>query len=388
MTSESTTAEQGAPVQAAEATITETTKAALANARTHPIVDEAAKNEKQGRDKATGQYAGKERLTGPRMDQIARDSIRKHMGLPNGEKDLAKVAPKKPLDNAGGKGDGDSAKTDPAPESDGTTEKAKPERTSLEATRARRKADKALSAAQQALELEGWTEEELANLPDNRVLALGRRAKDIQSVRGRELRGKTSERPSEREHDDDGDEPQEVEPERPRNGNGRKSTTASIAKKHFGEFNGGEAFSEKLDAYMSDVLAARDAQHREDLSKVRGQIREEMRAEAEFDAVCKELATDFPQLATPDGQDQILRDLKESTRRHESMRAAVRYHSNANWADELRTSTKKKAEADKQSSARERGQPVVTNRAGAPAQPTEKDVILGAVRKHITERTG
>jgi hypothetical protein len=315
-----------------------------------------------------------------RFDQIARQVVRKHLGL---ETDAAALDSVKP------KGQSPKVEPDRAPESDATTEATDdPEQTSLEATRTRRAANPQLKSAQQALELEGWTEAELASLPDNRILALGKRAKDLQSEQGRKLRESkqtTNGTAPDPAAETDGTTEREEPESRDKPATQKTKDYTPLATKHFGDDPQYDTFRKSLAAYSNDLLQSDRKDRETELANLGREVESKIRAEMMFDRACEKLSAPdrFPQLATPAGTARILPYLEPMLRSGLSLDQAIEKAATAEFAEENEKGKKKTAATKAESSARDSGQIKTNGRAPTQKDPTTKDFLTSQVRKFM-----
>lgn len=152
--------------------MSEVTEAApVETAAPQPVVEAVAKASPQERGEG-GQFAAKEKpLT-------VADSIKE-------AHEFIRGTVKKTLDPASAKVKDQPAKTDPASKEASATAKAKPEPSSKDATRIE---PKKLDKARKALELEGWSEEEIADLSEERTLSIGTKYQEKHAKADREKR--------------------------------------------------------------------------------------------------------------------------------------------------------------------------------------------------------
>lgn len=123
---------------------------------------------------------GIQKAQGETMESM-RDALREAAGI----KTHPKETDAKALDGVKPKGKDPEAKTDPASKRDSATDKAKPEPSSKDATRPD---EKKLAKARKALELEGWSEEDLADLADDKLLSIGTKYQEKHAKADREKR--------------------------------------------------------------------------------------------------------------------------------------------------------------------------------------------------------
>lgn len=208
---------------------------------------------------------------------------------------------RKALDGVKPKGQGEGAKSDPASKDASATAKAKPEPSSKEATRTIE--PKKLEKARKALELEGWTEDDLADLADDKVLSLGTKYQEKHSKADRDKReaaeaakkgaqtdpGKQTASATERDATDDADEAEYVK----------------LAEEHFKGFEaetdeGTKAFrtaqARFARAGIEKATAKLTTQFEERLTTLEQGLRGEARLERALDRA----AIDIPQLEDKD----------------------------------------------------------------------------------------
>lgn len=329
-----------------------------------------------------GEFQAKQKANRMDMEAVALKSVQRHM--------LGKETDAKALDSVKPKSQAPAVKPDRAPKGEATTDEDAPEEPSVEATRERRKSIKLLAEAQQALILEGWKEDELLSYPDERILDLGKRAKEFQSWKGSKLRG--GDKPSsdadpashERGTTDD------AEASAKSNGHAPKvpaKEIESIARKHFGEYPNGELFAKSMTAFANDLLT----HHSKSVDSRVIESEQSIRAGLELERVFTKLsaADRFPQLATKEGQAQVLEYFTFLVERGHDFEEALEESSTKTFGKEIEV--KKQQDADKaktdMQTARTRGQVVTTGRAPAPkGAPSAKEIALNAVRKHMVTR--
>lgn len=333
--------------------------------------EEIAAAAEQPRD--AGKFASKAKPINVDIKDMAREALRRLSGETDREAlDTVKPKVKDP-----------KVDPDPAPESDGTTEESDPpEQSSLEATRERRAANKHLSAAQQALELEGWTEEELANLPDNRILALGRRAKELQSEKGRELRGNAKSTKT-AATDPDPEEDGTTDADESEADDSNQTVYGQLAKKHFGEDPDHEWFAGKLGAFAKDLTATI---RKEFTPEIVNEMRSQMRGEKLWeDAVAKfSVPERYPQLATSDGQAKVMPPFTKLLKTQlYTFDECVDLACKKAFGAEKGGKGAKPKPATTHASARDNGQVITNGTAPTPTERTLRDHMRAAVKKHI-----
>lgn len=327
------------------------------------------------RDKATGRIKAQPKVNEMDSRNVAREAVRRMMTSDDGDDEvLANVRPN---------GQASKADTDEPPESDDATEEVdENEEPSKEATRARRQADVHLRDARQALLLEAvLPEDEIDALSDERLLALGKLAKDATRQRNADLReakkakgGKTTDAGSQKPDATDDDEPTD---------DGEESDDYEvIAKKHFGDSPEHEWFRSKLGAFTKEILG----RNKFKVDDIVAQVTNAIEGQRVFGEAVKKLSgTDgFPQLATPQGQAKILPHLEYLSSRGLTFDQAIERACLLEFGER---GAKGKVDAKTKTLATKRDTGSVKGGSNRPTpnEATAQDVALAAVRAHMID---
>lgn len=295
-------------------------------------------------------------------NQIIQDALRESFG----GKRHPQESDKKALDEVKPKAQGEGAKTDPAAK-DSATAKAKPESTSKEATR--QIEPKKLDKARKALELEGWSEDDLADLSDEKLLSIGTKYQEKHAKADREKReaaeaakkapkadpAKSSATDSEASEDPD------------------LSDYVKAAEEHFKGFEaeteeGTKAFRTAQAKFVKQAVDRVTARYEAKLEDITRGIRGETALNRALDRV----AIDIPQVDETDVRQKLVNriaalasdpDTAEELRT--DMRAVVRREALAlGLKDEA--AARKKAADDELRAAKDAGQPFTGHRGAEP----------------------
>lgn len=265
---------------------------------------------------------------------------------------------------------------DPAAKTGGATSTEKPEQSSPEATAAL--ATK-LEAARKALTLDGFTEDELSKFSTERLLALGKKARDRHVEIGREKRE------------------QAAQPKAPKDPGSKKpaatteaDTGASDAEadeiegviaKHFAQYAHDETgFSKSMSGLARDLVKTTQGHAQQQVEHAFQALNKRFEIERAFDKVSAE----FPALETDEGRAaamDLLQTLDESGKFEGlTMREIVRRASFTIWGEAKAKSAADEARAH--SAAKRNGQPVSDGvRTGTPKEPSERDIAREEIRK-------
>lgn len=291
------------------------------------------------------------------------------------------------LDTAPKNGKDSKAKTDPASKEDGATAKAKPEKTSPDATRA-------LKDARQALALEGWSEDDLADLTDERIVALGTKAAKLHGDRDRKLReaaeaakkpdpAKSSATDATATSDDD-------------------EAYGALATEHFAQFEDDGDFKKSIASFSraahtrhAEAVKAMVDKTKTEMTEDFGKSLTALRGEMRFEHALEGLRGTFSQI---DG-DTGVADLRarmlslatedqakpEAKRQYKDVRALARAAADNLWKGENDVKAAEKAKADKIRAAKDVG-PIAPNGhrpTGKEKPQDDMDVIREVVREKM-----
>ena len=326
------------------------------------------------RDAATGRTKPKPKVNEFDARTVARDAVRRLMAPDDLDEDV--------LENVQPSGQDPDVDADDSPESeDATAEVDENEEPSNEATRARRQADVHLRDARQALLLEAvLPEDEIDALSDERLLALGKLAKDATRQRNADLReankGKKSKDAGSQKPDatQDDDTPAD---------NGEESDEyEALAKKHFGDAPEHEWFRSKLGAFTKEILG----RNKTDSDQLVESVIQAIEGRRIFADVVKRLSVPegFPQLATPQGQEKILPHMTYLQGKGLTFEQAIERACLLEFGER---GAKGKVDAKAKTLASKRDTGSVNGRSNTPTPKgqTPKDVALAAVRSHMIQ---
>lgn len=238
--------------------------------------------------------------------------------------------------------------------------------------------DKKLDKAKKALRLQGLDEDDIAALTDEQVVALGKRANERQSAKGRELReaaekrkaaaAKASAEPTEGDEDDD------LEME-------------AIAREHFREFDDKEGrFARSLGRFVKAANARREATIETMVKSELESIQRHLSLGLQFELASRDVSGQFPKAKTPEGRKALFSRfgaLLESDPDLDPAQA-VEQAAGSLWAAEaLRAEA---ARQEKLKAARQGAHSSVPSQQAPPRAPSMNDVLTGAVRKHMFGR--
>lgn len=313
-----------------------------------------------------------------------KDTARKALGAETDRKALDGVKPK---------GKDPEAKTDPAPKKDASaTAKDKSEPSSKDATRPN---EKTLVKARKALELEDWTEEEIADLPESRLLSLGKRYGDKHAQVDREKReaAEAAKTPK----TDPSAQSARVTAKEPASEQDDDGEYVKLAEKHFGEFQadsdeGTKAFMSAQARFVKDALGLAstkaEAKHTEALQNLERGLRGEARLERALDRV----AVDIPQVEDKDVRPKVIARVLslmsgDDTREEFAgdLPAAIREACRGmNLKDE--GEVRRQAADDELRAAKAGGQPITSGHAPAPDVPDDGNIFGYAARGALRKR--
>lgn len=322
---------------------------------------------------ADGTYKPKPRINSGDSIAAARAAVRKHMAESD-EEVLEHVRPTMQASDVD---------EDQSPESDEETEADENEETSPQATRARRQADTHLRDARQALLLEAvLSEDEIDELSDERLLTLGKLAKDATRARQADLRA--ANKAKGKSTQDSGSENPDATSDEPEDSEDGSDSFQDLAKKHFGEDTRYDWFRTKLAAFAKELVGPRD--HETLVREVTDKVQRQIEGEAKFQKIVESLSGDdgFPQLATPKGLAKILPHMPHLANQGYSLEDAVERACLIEWK-ERGVKGKANAKAKTLATARDNGSPKTGSHAPQPKQRTTRDIARDAVRAHMVE---
>lgn len=320
-----------------------------------PAADEFAKQARPERG-ANGTFQKKPDANDD-VKKIAMAEVRKAM--------LARETDGKALDGVKPKGQDQGAKTDPGKPS--ATAQAKLEQTSHEAT-------SAVRGARQALALEGWTEDDLADLSDAKIVALGKKATELHAARDRKLR-ENAQQPK----TDADPAKSSVTAPAPKKGEEVDGELEALAKEHFAGFEDDAGFTASL-AKFSKAVSDRTATALR--AEVKAQIEESQRGaigEARFERALDRVRSEFPQVDTQEGRDAVEALVPGIAKSgvHKDAHSIVRAACAAAFTDQAR----EQAERDYTRSAKESGQVVTSGERAMPVPTSDYELARREVRK-------
>jgi hypothetical protein len=176
----------------------------------------------------------------------------------------------------------------------GTTSTDKPEPSSKEATRP---APKELDKARKALELEGWTEEDLADIPDEKIAALGKKAGEKHARIAREKR-EAAEAAKKSTQADPGKKAGATAREDSGDGASEGDEFDALAEEHFGAFEAAEgddpkAFQKAQARFTRSAVeratASLKVEFEEALTTLQNGVHGQMRLDRMLDRVAREI---------------------------------------------------------------------------------------------------
>jgi hypothetical protein len=291
---------------------------------------------------------------------IVQDALRESFG---GGKRLPDESDKKALDGVKPKGKDAEAKTDPA-EKDSATAKAKPEPTSKDATRQ-------LTKARKALELEGWSEDDIADLSEERTLSIGTKYQEKHAKADREKR-EAAEAAKKAPKADPGTKPSATDSES-EEGDDDLSDYVKAADEHFKGFEaeteeGTKAFRTAQAKFVKQAVDRVSARYEARI----GDLERGIRGESALNRALDRIANDIPQVDEPDVRQKLVNriaalasdpDTAEELR--SDMRAVVRREAVAlGLKDEA--AARKKAADEELRAAKDAGQPFTGHRGAEP----------------------
>jgi len=294
----------------------------------------------------------------------------------------------KALDTVKPKGKGTGATADPAPASAEATKSDKSEGTSPGNTAVA----KHLDAARKALALDGLTEDDLAGMKPERILALGKKAHDRQADIARKLEDKAK-----------ADKAAPATARKAEDGGSQKPATTSpasesddddfdaIAKDAVGMYDeSDEHFSKSMGKLAKSIHASIERKFTASLEKTleahAEKLATRLNAEFEFERAVDSLKAEFPQLDTQDGRDALVPILESiaTAGTAKNIRDGVKASAYALWGEERERTKAEAAKAHKNRDARSNGQPVSGQSSPAQnRQGTQRDSELALVRAEI-----
>lgn len=340
----------------------------------------------------------------PRRRQPAQEDLRRQAPQPR-EGGTGKFQHKNPMDDVrdvarkalrgetldsapkGGKDPG--AKQDPATDkARGATGKDTDEKTSREATRHAEK----LGKARKALELEGWTEDDLDGIPDEKLMSLGDKATQRHAEKAAELRKKAAEaKAAEQDPDEDVGATAREQP------SGKKASKpdayTALAKEHFAQFEEDSGFQDSLAQYTRAAFQHQGKDFEARLTKMQADFETKLEEAANairgglrVESAMEKLGDDFPQARTKEGRAELERKALAlgsgaEVGEYGSADDLVRAAANACWGEARRKELSDKAKADKLRAARGAGQPNPHGTSDVPRKKSDLDITRDAVRE-------
>jgi hypothetical protein len=324
---------------------------------------ENAQGTNRGKD---GKFAPKEKVNGTTESDF-KAHARKALGRETDSKALDAVKPK---------AQDSSAKTDQRQPAKGTLETGKDGSAATNQS-----AD--LEKARAALKLDRWTDEKLAILTPEQILAFGKSAQEEHRAKyqaGREAAAAAK----------NGKAQPPSTPAAPEDDAADIAAFEKLAAEQFGEYEGSEQFGKSLAGFAKGLTAHTRAKLAAEVETIRNeavegitQMRSELRRAITFETGLSELASDFPKAATPEGRKALSArvDLALKADPDLDVRAAMRTESNALWAEEIRAA--EAARAKKLSAARSGGHVSVQSMGEAPRKKSDMDIAREAVERHM-----
>lgn len=278
---------------------------------------------------------------------------------------------------------GDQKPADSDAETSAATDEA-PAETEQRATRSK---VKDLENARKALKLEDWTDAELDDLSDDAILKHGRRAKDAQVAKARELRMEADARAK----DSGSLKPAATQATKP----GAAKTAESddddawfeaTAKESFKDFDGGETtepFVKALSKFSRAATERAMERHSAQIAKAVTEHVAQVVGELRFERAIEALRGDFPDLDVEDGLAEVSKLIPAlaKTGDYKDTTSLVRAACNARWGDKRAGGTK--AKADKIRAAKDAGSAVA---AIHPIDPLKPESIMDMAKRTLREK--
>lgn len=326
--------------------------------------------------------AGKER--GVDFGVLARNEVRSELAKEKAR--LAEETDISALDTVKPKGKGKGVPADPAPESVEATKGSKPEHPSPENTHAA----KHLADAHKALELDGFSKEDLAGLKPERILALGKAAKERQADVSRKLeeaaKAKTAQAPSQAAKTDGGSS-KPAATTKPAD-DGGDDDFETLVREHFDGFDDPDGHFSKSLGGLSKALASKlDGKFSAQFEAMKASLAEEIGSrlanEVAFERAVDRYKADFPQLDTPDGREALVPILASMAKDGlvKDVPSGVKAAAYALWGEAREREQAESAKSKNHRDARKNGQPVTGSMGSAPKPQSFDDSVRAEIRK-------
>lgn len=327
--------------------------------------------------RGSGEYGKKDpnRPNKTNLSAVARNVVRSVAG--EARKSLGKETDAKALEEVRPKGEGAKQTKDPAPQSAKATDAKSPEESSPAATLAATH----MADARKALALDGYSDDDLAKFSPERILALGKKAKERQAEVGRKLEEAAKTKaatPSDASKSDPASQ-KAATTDKPQTKTDEPDPFDALYKKHFAGFEDNADFAKSLGGFSKEFatqlqseiatgikgLAEQFTAMRADMVR---EIREEAARETEFERAVDALKDDFPESSSVDGR-SALRDLFVTLAKEgkvKDIKQGVLQSADALWAQQRREREAAAAKSKASSDARKNGQPFTGSSKPAP----------------------
>lgn len=328
----------------------------------------------QGRQRGDdGKFAKRETVKNPNAQGLTREEVTRQY-----KKAIADETDTEALDGVKPTRQDPAAKTDQRQPKKGTLDTGKdgPADTTQSAE---------LKKAREHLKLDRWTDAKLSKLTDAQILDFGKEAQEEHARKYAEGREQAAAKNG------------KGQPPRPESADGDDEETAefeTLAKEHFKEFEGDESaasFSKSLAGFAKATHARTRAvierevgaiatEAREMLAKIQTNLESQMR----FEIGLRDLATDYPKAATPEGREELASRVNALTKDNakRDVVQTMREQAKGLWGGDARPANAER-EA-KLRAARSGGHADLSSMGEAPRKRSDWEVGLEAVRKHIT----
>lgn len=314
----------------------------------------------------------------------------------------ANYGDKKPVDDSAPKGQNAQAKTDPASKKDSATAKAKPEPSSKDATRP---SEKILAKARKALELEGWSEEDLDGLDEARTISIGTKYQEKHAKADREKREAAEAAKKATGADQGKQKPAVTATETAKESEDDLSEYVKAAEEHFKGFEaetdeGTKAFrtaqakfvkagvdraTARLEARLADMATKYD--------EAMENVTRGLRGESALNRALDRIANDIPQVDETDVRQKLTNriaalasDPETAEEIRNDLRSVVRREALALGLKDEKAEREKAADAELRA-AKEAGQPFTGHREPEPQKELQgASLIRATLREEFSKR--